>query len=205
MADNSDPLRSRRVYLISEDRLTGPDDLIAGRSDDVGIRASARAAYERLRDALPDATASLCLRSPVRRAEQTANRIAAEVDWEVAEPLAPREFGSWTGRPWSDVRTTDPGRTEAFWNDYARGRAPGGESLGDVSERADLMLTELGNRARWDHAIVVTHPDVIRAVVLHVLEAPLKMATRVHVEPLSVTRLSHGWMGWTLDSLNHTP
>lgn len=205
MADLTDPLRTRRVYLISEDRLAGEDGLIAGRSDDIGIRASARAAYERMRDALPPADESLCLRSPVRRAQQTANRIAAEVEWEESEALLPRDYGSWTGETWEKVRTTDPGRTEAFWNDYARGRAPGGESLHDVYERAGLMLTELGNRARWDHAIVVTHPDVIRAIVLHVLEAPLKTATRVHVEPVSMTRLSHGWMGWTLDSLNHTP
>lgn len=205
MGESTDPLRARRVYFVCEDRLTGADDIIAGHSDDVTIRASARAAYERMRDALPAPDASLCLRSPVRRAEQTASRIAAEIEWETADALLPRDYGAWTAKTWADVRSTDPGRTEAFWNDYARGKAPGGESLKDVAERAELMLTELGNRPRWDHAIVVTHPDVIRAIVLHVLEAPLKTATRLHVEPLSLTRLSHGWMGWTLDALNHTP
>lgn len=200
MTEIPDLLRARRVWLIARDRVA--DEQVMNGLTDTPIRASARGAYDDLRRLLPEPEQTVRYQSPTRRAEQTAARIYPHHEWENNEQLGPRGFGDWERKSWGDVRTADPRRAEAFWNDYANSRAPGGESLVDVSDRVELFLTSLANRSGWHNVVAVTHPDVIRAVVCRVLDVRLKQAIRIHVEPLSLCRLSLSWEAWQLDSLN---
>lgn len=202
MTDAPDLLPVRRIHLVVRDRLA-QDDLIAGQSD-VAIRASARTAYERVRRLLPepDPARNLYLTSPVRRAQQTAARIQGDLTWTPQDALRPRDMGNWEGIAWTDVRASDPRRCERFWSDHATAAAPGGERLTDVKERAEGWLAGLLNRDGWDHAVVVTHPTVVRVALCQLLEIPLRHALTLTMDPLAITRLSHSWLGWRLDGLN---
>ena len=202
MSELNDFMRVRGVYLICHDRVA--DDVqIPGRGDGA-IRPSSRAQYERLRKLLPDADASGRFASGERRCKQTAARLMPNVEWEASEHLEARDFGDWTGRTWTDIRSSDPVRCEQFWNDFARERPPRGESLRDVARRAEMFLGGLTNRDDWTSTLVVTHAEIIRVAICLVLDIQLKQSLKISVDPLSVTHVSHNWMGWQVESVNVT-
>ncbi len=200
MTEIPEIFRPRRVWLITRDRVA-EEQTICGLSD-VPIRASSRTSYENIRKLLPEPELTVRYRSPVRRAEQTAARIYPHHAWEPSEHLRPRAFGDWERQTWADVRQNDARRAEAFWNDYAAGRAPGGETLDEVAERVDLFLGALANRGGWTDVVAIAHRDVVMATVCRVLDTRLRQASRIVVEPLSICRLSLSWNGWQLDALN---
>ncbi len=204
MADLETAFQRRDLYLVCHDAL-GDDGMIAGRSE-VGIRSSARSKYEFVRTMLPNGGELEYYACGSRRIQQTAARIRSEVEWESVNSLLPRGMGKWEERTWSEVRETDAVRAEAFWSSYESQAAPGGgEPLSDVAERAQHLLTGLGNRASWTKVVACTSAEVIGCMVCSILGDDLKTMLRFDVDPLSITRLTHTWIGWQLGSLNITP
>jgi len=89
------------------------------------------------------------LTSPALRARQT-HELAGPALPAVVEPdLAEWDYGAYEGKASSDIQKDRPG-----WDCYRDG-APGGESPGDVSDRADRLIARLcrlhGNIALFSH------------------------------------------------------
>jgi|ETNmetMinimDraft_30_1059905.scaffolds.fasta_scaffold55783_2 broad specificity phosphatase PhoE len=203
MGDVINPLQKRDLWFVCHDALQ--DERLISGALDLAVRPSPRSRYDRLRKALPEGEV-LRFMTPTRRCHQTAARLAAEFEWEETDQLRARAMGAWEGSTWTQIREDDPVRAEAFWTAYGHGRAPGGgESLGDVRERLGGFLTGLTNRTDWTTAIVITHPEVVRVAVCDTIEADLNNALRLTVDPLSVTRLSHTWVGWQVEATNLVP
>lgn len=203
MQDAFASLMTRRVWLVAHDHLHD-EYLIAG-TQQVAIRPSPRTLYEKVRMMSPEAESALLLASPTRRAQQTAARLIPNAIWESLETLSPQRFGEWEGRTWQDVREQDPARGEAYWNEYSRERAPGGESLQEVSERLEHFLSGLLNRPRWDRCVIVTHPEIVRVLICQILEIRLQQSLKLSIEPLSTTAISHSLLGWQVDGVNLMP
>lgn len=203
MTDTNNALLVQHFWLVCRDDLS-EDDRIPGRGD-VTIRASARSRYDRLRKALPNPENAELHRGDVLRAKQTGTRLFPNRDWQLSEHLLPRDFGSWEGMTWDQVRKNDPLKNEVFWNDPVAGSAPNGETLAEVRERLGLFCTSMTNQSDWSEAIVLLDPGMIRLLVSHVLDIPLKNLPRLGVEPLSVTHISHSWFGWSLVGFNLVP
>lgn len=204
MAQLEDAFRTRELFLVAHDAV-GEDGLIAGMSD-VGIRPSARSRYERLKKALPHEGDVEWFRDGSRRGQQTAARVFSEVEWTQQDQLAPRGMGAWEGRNWSDVRREDSVRAEAFWSQYGRSRAPGdSESLQQVHDRVSAFLVGMGHRTTWSQAVLVVPPEIVGVAACAVMEVPLNTVLRLAVDPLSITRLRHTWIGWQLGCLNSKP
>ena len=203
MAELEAAFQRRELYLVSHDSL-GDDGMIAGRSD-LGIRSSSRRKYEFVQAMLPSGGEVEHYYSECRRIQQTAARIRSEADWEFVESLLPRAMGAWEGKAWATIREKDSVRAEAFWSRYDTAAAPGGgEPLPDVAERSSALLTGLGNRTNWTKAVAVTSPEVIGCLVCECLGTNLKTMLRFDVDPLSITRLTHTWIGWQVGALNLT-
>jgi len=202
MSDLSQALQNRTVWLICRDQ-PAEDDVLLGDSD-TAIRPASRTLYEKLRKGIPEPdTATMQFwTSPARRAQQTASRLIPEVRWQSGEHVGPRLWGAWQGLTWPEVRRRDALRAEAFWSDFGAARPPDGESLHDVMERWNLFATTLSNQHDWRTVLVVTHPDVIRAAVCHILDVRLSNAGRIQISPLSMTRASVSFLGWRLDDVN---
>ena len=198
-----DAFRRRELWLVCPDALAD-DGMIPGRSD-IGIRPSPRSRYDRMRKLLPSGADNEYFRAPSRRCQQTCARLSAEADWEESDQLVARAMGAWEGKTWRQVRDEDSVRAEAYWSNFAEAKAPsGGETLGDVRERVDAFLVGMGHRATWQQAVVVASPEVIGVAVASTLGVDLKSVLRFNVDPLSVTRLTHTWIGWQLGCLNLT-
>jgi broad specificity phosphatase PhoE len=83
----------------------------------------------------------------------------------------------------------------AAWLSDAEAAPHGGESLADLFRRVSAWMDEC---IREGHTIAVTHAAVIRAAIIHVLDAPARSFWRIDIEPLSVTKLRGDGVRWTL-------
>jgi len=142
-------------------------------------------------------------RAPSERCRQTAE--AMGLDAVPESGLAGCDFGAWTGRTLDDVLAATPDAVTAWLTDPTA--CPhGGESLSALLERVGRWLdgaggavTEQGQPVRA--LLAVTDPSVIKAAVVHAIDARPRSLWRIDVEPLSRTVLTGSPGRWSLRSL----
>lgn len=167
--------------------MTGP--VLAGWTPGVHLdergQTQAAAVAERLRPLPLNAVVS----SPLERCQETA---AAVLQGREGTPLHtdPRvgecEYGEWTGRPLKELAK------EPLWKVVQAHPSaavfPGGEALRDTQARAVAAIrqwnAELGPDATY---LVVSHGDVIKAVLADALGLHLDSFQRIAVDPCSVS------------------
>lgn len=129
--------------------------------------------------------------SPALRASQTAQALGLQAVEKIE--LADQNMGLWSGKTLAEISEQQPEALAA----WLAGAAPhGGESLADVAVRVSTLMESLLGES--GHTIAVTHPAIIRTVVLHVLGAPLKSFWRIDIEPLSATEFRSDGRRWAL-------
>lgn len=133
--------------------------------------------------------------SPTLRCRQTAE--AAGLQASVDERLAECDFGRWAG---TTLREVDPDDGRAWMLDPDA--APhGGESLRAFAARIAAWLD--GQAGTDGTAAAITHAGVIKAAVVHAMNAPLAAFWRIDAAPLSVSELHAHDGRWTISRLNH--
>src|ERR671935_1981603 len=105
--------------------------------------------------------------SPLRRARETADIVAARIGLEPREDarFAETDTGDWTGRSFADVKAEDPEGFRRFQISDPTFRYPGGESFAEQSDRVQDGLRDLRARAEALPALVVCHRGVIRLAI----------------------------------------
>jgi len=137
-----------------------------------------------------------CWTSPARRAQETA--AALSLNAVVDERLRECDYGRWTGLKFSQVLLREPRRLVKWMRDPST--APhGGESIPQVLERVAAWLRE--QEREPGHTVAVTHSSVIRAAIVHVIQAQLPAFWRIDVTPLSKTELRTNGRRWVLRSI----
>lgn len=176
--------------------------MLSGRQEGIPLApegTSQAAALARLLSATPpDAVQA----SPVQRAQETARAIAAECGREVETVAALDEidFGEWTGRRFAEL-DGDPAWER--WNTArAAAEVPGGESMAAAQQRAVVHLRETARRHPGGTVAMVTHCDIIRAIVAAVLGLSLDRILRFDVGPATISRIAAGEWGERLMTLN---
>lgn len=194
-------MTSRLVFLVRHGAAERQKEMLHGREPGVRLtrvgRTQAEAAAMRLREERIEAVFS----SPLERTRETAEIIAAAaaVPLILAPALNEIEFGAWSGRHFAEL-TDDP--LWARWNaDRGRTRAPGGERMSETAARTADWLAELDGESRVRIA-AVSHSDVIKALVAHVLGLSLHFHDRFDIDPAGVTTLCLDDAGPRLVSLN---
>ncbi|MFS0848003.1 histidine phosphatase family protein [Novosphingobium panipatense] len=161
--------------------------VLSGRSDIALSVAGTREAQE-LAGLLAGTQLASIHSSPRRRTMQTAEAVAMRKELAIlpAPELDEIDFGAFTGRTFGELEGDVAwGR----WNaERATCRCPGGETMKDVTERACRFIFSLA--ARDEPALCVTHCDVIRAVVAHVLGLATDRIFMIDCDPASLTTLS---------------
>jgi broad specificity phosphatase PhoE len=136
-----------------------------------------------------------CWTSPELRARQTAE--ALQRDALTLPELCDCDYGSWRGRTFADVLAQEPAAIAAWLRDPAA--VPhGGESLMSLAQRVARWLG--GQQGTDGRILVVTHATIIRAAIVHAIEAPMQSFWRIDVAPLSITCLSGIGGRWNLAS-----
>lgn len=153
-----------------------------------GLRALARHPLGRMR---AEAIAS----SPARAALETVAALGAPALVEPA--LCDLDVGDWAGSSFAAVHARAPDALAAWIADPAAG-VPGGESLAALTARVGGWLD--AQAAADGAAAAVTHPMVIRALLMCALDLPAASVLRIDVAPLAMVVLSFN-RGWRLQSI----
>lgn len=161
---------------------------LGGRTDaplDAAGRAQAEAAAQRLADVPLRAVYA----SPLRRSVETAEVIAAGHRLAVrpCPGVIEVDYGRWTDRPLGQVaRTKQWGVIQAYPSLVAFAE---GESIRAMQLRAVDTVEALVAAHRRDTVAVVSHADVIKALVAFYVSLPLDAFQRLEVAPASVSVL----------------
>jgi broad specificity phosphatase PhoE len=160
---------------------------LAGRSDNVGLDASGIAQADALARRLASSGIAAIYTSPQRRARETAAPLAAKPDvpLRVDAGLDEIDFGSWTGKSFEELAE------DAQWAVWCEHRSvaqpPGGERFAEVQRRVVDALQRLHRVHPRDTVALVSHGDVIKAGIAHVLEMSLDDVERLEIAPASVS------------------
>ena len=113
----------------------------------------------------------LVVSSPRRRALATAELAGLTVD-EVSPLLVEWDYGDYEGLTTHEIRTATPG-----WLLWTYG-CPGGESVDQVSMRADQAVAYALDRMSERDVLFVSHGHFSRSVVTRWVEQPLREGAR---------------------------
>jgi broad specificity phosphatase PhoE len=179
---------STTVHLLRHGAYAGMVQALGGRLDHP-LSEEGRLQADRVAASLAGRRIAAVMTSPVARARETAERIGARLDL-VAQPdpdFTEIDYGDWTGWRFEDL-ALDPA-----WQAWNRFRsfagAPGGETMLAVQSRAVAGLRRLADLHGDGEVVVVSHADVIKAMLAHVLGSPLDLLGRMDIGPGSVSRV----------------
>ena len=152
--------------------------------DDAGRQAAAR-----LGSSIAAARPVALYSSPVDRTWETALEIGAVTGLEpIAHPgFTEIDFGRWSGRTLRDLSRLKA--WQAVQANPSRVRFPDGESLLEARDRAVAACEEIARDHRRKTVVVVSHADVIKAVLSHYLGQAFDLFQRLVVAPASVSVL----------------
>ena len=165
------------LYLIrhaaTEANLARPARLQGRRHDPplacLGIRQA-----EATRDFLATHAIRHCYSSPMLRAVQTAEIVAAPhgLTPQPLEALTECDVGRWEGLDWQTIRFLDAENYERFRHSPGRHGYPGGESFADVQTRVAAALDGLLERHAGEALLVLGHHVVNRTYLAGLLGLP---------------------------------
>ena len=158
---------------------------LAGRSPGHHLSPQGQREAEAVADDLAARPLALVVAGPLERAHETAAPIAGRHRLPVGQEPGFDEiaFGAWTGCRFAELE----GRPEwvAFNQFRSVAPVPGGETMLAVQARAVTAMLRL--RAAWPGAeiAVVSHADVLKAVLAALLGMPLDLCRRLEIAPAS--------------------
>jgi probable phosphomutase (TIGR03848 family) len=186
--------RMATVLLIRHGRTqANADGVLAGWSPGVFLdergREQAAALSARL-DALP---LTALVSSPLDRTLETADILLRErpsVPRHADERLGEAQYGDWTGKPLKELAK------EPMWKvvqAHPSGAVfPGGESMAAMQHRAVTAVREWNGTLGEDAVYaVVSHGDIIKAIVADALGLHLDQFQRLRVDPCSVSVIEY--------------
>ena len=178
------------AFLLIRHALCDPvGRVIAGRAAGTHLNDMGLVQVARLADALGAEQIDAVYSSPLERAQATARPIAQRhgLEVELSPALEEVDFGRWTG---ADFAALDRDVQWHRFNTFRSGtRAPGGEHALETQLRVVLEVDRLHARHDGGTVALVSHGDVIRALLVYYLGMPLDFLLRLEVDPASVSVL----------------
>jgi broad specificity phosphatase PhoE len=122
---------------------------------------------------------------PELRTRQTAEALGLSAN--IQPVLRECDYGRWAGKKFSEIVADEPDAANSWLRDPTA-TPHDGESILDLMRRVAAWLAD--ETVRDQRSIAITHSTIIRATIVHAMDAPPQSFWRVDVGPLSVTRLS---------------
>jgi probable phosphomutase (TIGR03848 family) len=148
-------------------------------------REQAEAAARRLA-ALP---ISAVYASPLERTRETAAPVARAhgLRVRIERGILEVDYGEWTDRPLAQVRRLGLWRT--IQQAPSRVTFPGGESIRGAQQRAVEATERIAAAHAGETVVLVSHADVIKAIIAHHLGMGLDLFQRIVISPASSSTL----------------
>ncbi len=177
------------LFIRHTEHEAGPHVLI-GRTPRVSLTPEGRAHAAAVAERLSRVPIAAIYASPVDRARQTAEVLAARLGLEITieEGLTEVDFGEWTGKSFADLDHTPEWRA---WNaSRSTQRASGGETMLEVQSRLLNAAHRIYNRHRDGVVALFSHGDPIRAAAAYWLGVPLDLFLRIRIDLGSITAVA---------------
>jgi probable phosphoglycerate mutase len=178
---------------------------LAGRAPGVSLNEAGRAQAARLAAWLQPTRVDAVYSSPLERTRETAAYVAEPraLAVSVDEAFVELDFGAWTG---AEISALDPDERWRRFNAFRSGvRPPAGELMLHAQSRAVAGLLALAEAHPGQTIAVVSHADVLRAVVAWTVGAPLDHFLRLEIAPASATVVELGSWSPRLVTMNAGP
>ena len=134
--------------------------------------------------------------APELRARQTAEGLGLTA---ISAPdMRDCDYGRWSGLSLAKIGAEEPSAL-AQWLSNPEAAPHGGESITGMMARVSVWIDALGDVS--GHSIVVAHPMVLRAAILHVIRAGAESFWRLDVAPLSQALFTRGDGAWRFRAL----
>ncbi|MGG7578464.1 histidine phosphatase family protein [Rhizobium sp. Nf11,1] len=190
-------------FLVRHAAHDNVGNFLAGRAAGISLGESGRSQVQRLGERLRREDINEIYTSPRERTRETAVGIASACGLplpQTDDALDEVNFGYWSGKTF-EVLNDDP--LWRRWNTTrSLVRTPGGETMLDVQTRIFGLIETLARRGNDRRLALVSHADVIKAAVSHVLGLPIDAWPRFDIAPASVTTVVVGDWGAKVMTLN---
>lgn len=189
--------------------------ILAGRTPGVSLTDDGKRALEVTLRMLPHRQFSVLLHSPLLRCVQTAEIALSQIVADRVEEspeLIELDYGDWTGKSLKELSAT-PEWAQVVAH-ASSVRFPAGESIAEAADRSVARVRQLvdemranekaatgadhasvdepGDRPQTQWALLVSHGDIIKAVIADALGMPLDDFQRLNVAPGSFTVIDFG-------------
>ncbi|MBR2179193.1 MAG: histidine phosphatase family protein [Selenomonadaceae bacterium] len=145
--------------------------------------------------------------SDLHRAMTTAEVIASRFNLEVIPVKEFREinFGSWEGKTFEDIAKEDPADFKKFFLQPDMLLIKDGETFAELQNRAVTTLKRIVHDIGDDkHIVIVMHGAIIRTIIAHILEMPLRKIWAIKQQNTAVNILRIDDGAYSLELLNDT-
>jgi probable phosphomutase (TIGR03848 family) len=178
------------VLLIRHGRADYKPGHLYGWTPGVHLSADGREEVKNLAARLEAVKLQAMYSSPLERCQETAEAIAEgrRLDIRTIQELGEVQYGKWQGKAFRTLVKTPLWRTIQLVPSQAT--FPGGESLLELQRRGVHAIEEIRASHKRGVVAVVSHADMIKAIVAHYLGMHLDLFQRLNVETASVTALS---------------
>jgi probable phosphoglycerate mutase len=176
---------------------------LAGRLPGVHLNEKGRAQARVLAAALKDVLLKAVYSSPLERALETAQPIAAAHGLRVVKRpgLIETDQGEWEGKPIASLRRKK--EWKLVQAQPSRFHHPGGESMVQQQARQIAEMEAIcALHSDKDTVACVGHGDPIKLLIAHYIGLPLDNFQRLHLNTASVSTLVIGNKGTKLVNLN---
>jgi broad specificity phosphatase PhoE len=169
---------------------------VAGRARGVGLNEHGRQQAEDLVGRLRTRAIDAIYCSPQQRALETVAPLVAQrgLPVRIEEAFDEIDFGDWTGLPFERLRA-DKERWRLWVEQKSIACPPGGEPFARVCDRATAGIERLAQPHPDEAVLIVSHGDIIKAVLASFLGMSLDHLERFEIAPasLSVVMTGPGW------------
>jgi len=182
---------SRLVLLRHAHSSANAKGILSGRNEGIALSKQGAVQAENLIARLEGVSFSAIRISPMQRCIETLEPWLSQQNSKVQKKtlidsnLIEVDFGMWTGKKLSQLRTKREWKT--VQNSPQTMKFPGGESLKQLQNRAMKCVEEISLLPGSQPKLLVTHADVIKAILAGILTSGLKDFQKFSVNPASFT------------------
>jgi probable phosphomutase (TIGR03848 family) len=176
-----------RLLLIRHAPTAETGRKLTGRLPGVELGEKGQQVAERLAQRLADLKLDAVYASPIERTWETAEIVARPHGLTPIreDGLLEIDFGNWSGRTFKQLTRLKLWRTVQMTP--SRVTFPGGEAMADMQRRAVATCERLAASSPKGTIALVSHADVIKAIVSHYLGQPFDLFQRIVISPASVS------------------
>lgn len=201
---------TRILLLRHAHSVANAKGILAGRTAGIDLSDKGKTQAVELVERLKGIDFSEIRISPMERCAQTVAPLIQHLPTKTSskrsivceEDLIEVDYGKWTGKKLS-VLSKDKS-WKIVQNTPSAMYFPGGEGLLDVQARAMRALNSMANSRGALPKMLVSHGDVIKAIVAGVLGSHLDNFQKIVIDPASITVLDFNGSDYRVLTLNNT-